>query len=307
MDRANRFVRLWRALAAGVALFCACSAVFVSSGRADDLSDFEAARAVYDAQDYGKAVELFDKLVGISPPRLTDRLLVLESRKYLGASLLFARQGQRAREQFRLLVLTEPDYLLDPLAFPTEVVAVFDQVKTDVQAEIEKAAQAERLRLAQEMRTRQEAEQLRNRNLAQLVAIAETEQVKRANSRWIATVPFGVGQFQNGHAPLGSALAVTQGLSVATSVISFILHQQLRTENPSPAEVPDATRREELWRTVNVVSFSAFVALAVIGVADAHVRFVPERATSRVRALPPELQTWLTDETNAQLAPGPRR
>jgi hypothetical protein len=306
VDRANRFVRLWWALALGVALLFACS-VPPQTAQADDLSDFEAARAAYDAQDYPKAVELFEALVGVSPPRLTDRLLVLESRKYLGASLLFVRQGQRAREQFRLLVLTEPDYLLDPLAFPTEVIAVFDQVKSEVQAEIEKAAQAERMRLAQEMREQQEAEQQRRRNLAELVAIAETEQVKRANSRWIASVPFGVGQFQNGHAPLGSALAVLQGVAAATSATSFILHQQLRSESPSPAEVPDATRREELWHTVNIASFSIFVALAAIGVVDAHIRFVPERVMKRVRPLPSELETWVQQETNARLAPGPRR
>jgi hypothetical protein len=90
-------------------------------------------------------------------------------------------------------------------------------------------------------------------------------------------------------------------------VISFILHQQLRSENPSPAEIPDAKRREELWRTMNVASFATFAALALIGIADAHVRFVPERVTSRIRPLPPELETWVAGETGATLAPGPRR
>ncbi len=300
MARADRLVRCL------FSLLTLCVLTLSVPVRADELADFEEARAAYDAQEYTRAVELFEALVGVSPPRLTDRLLVLESRKYLGASLLFVGAKARAKEQFRLLVLEEPTYLLDPLAFPTEVVQVFEQVKAEVQAELDRAAAEERERLANEVRLRREAEQLRRENLARLTEIARIERVQQVNSRWIATVPFGVGQFQNGHNGLGSALAMAEGLAVATSVFTFIFHQQLRDEEVSPADVGDAQRREELWRTVNITSFAAFAALAVIGIVDAHVRFKPEQTTERTRPLPADLETWSSSETGGTMAPGPR-
>ena len=105
-------------LALTLAMAALSALVCPSQARADDLADFEAARSLYDQQSYARAVDAFRLLVGSEPPRLTDPLLVLESRKYLAASLLFMGAEAEARAQFRLLLQQEPSYALDPLAFP---------------------------------------------------------------------------------------------------------------------------------------------------------------------------------------------
>ena len=85
--------------------------------RADDLTDFEKARALYEKRNYAGAVAAFVAMVGSDPPRVSERLLLLESRKYLAASLLFQGRPDEASAQFRLLLTQEPDYTIDPLAF----------------------------------------------------------------------------------------------------------------------------------------------------------------------------------------------
>ena len=48
--------------------------------------------------------------------------------------------------------------------------------------------------------------------------------------------------------------------------------------------------------TANWVSFGTFAALALIGIVDAHLRFVPGKVTTTPRPLPPDLDRWVRDE-----------
>lgn len=259
---------------------------------ADDLTDFEHARTLYDKRNYAGAASAFKLMVGTDPPRVSERLLLLESRKYLAASLLFLGQQEEARTQFRLLLAQEPGYALDPLAFPTDVVTLFDKVKQAVQAELALARESERKAREEQQRKELAAARAEQENLRKLLSLASESETRAQNSRWIATVPFGAGQLQNGHKNLGIALAVLQGASAATSIGSYIAHQQLADDRPSASELGETRRLETLWRNTNNVSFGIFAALALIGIVDAHVRFVPARVTSRPRQLPPDLERW---------------
>jgi hypothetical protein len=271
--------------------------------RADDLSDFEVARGRYERHEYARAVDAFRTLVGSEPPRIANALLVLESRKYYAASLLFVGAKEEAREQFRLLLQQEPDYTLDPLAFPKDVVTLFDQVKANVHDELSRQrAAAQQAALEAERKVRAD-EELRRQNLAELRGLAESREQLVQNSRWVATVPFGVGQFQNGDRGLGVALAMAESLAAATSIVSYIGHQSVRDDTPSTDQIDDARQTERLWRNTNYVSFGTFAALAIIGIIDAHVRFVPGRVKSSKRPLSPELDGWLRQQQGRAWGP----
>lgn len=259
---------------------------------ADDLTDFEKARALYEKRNYAGAVNAFMALVGTDPPRVSERLLQLESRKYLGAGLLFQGRADEARNQFRLLLMQEPDYTLDPLAFPKDVVSLFKNVQAEVQAEQRHLREAEVQARAEQLRQQQQAAEAERANLQRLMTLAGDAETERKNSRWIATLPFGVGQFQNGHKNLGMALAVLESVAAVTSVATYLGHQQIADNRPSQDDLGETRRLESLWRKTNIASFTVFMALAVYGIVDAHARFVPSRVTSRTRPLPPDLQDW---------------
>jgi tetratricopeptide (TPR) repeat protein len=274
-----------RAAALATAL-CLCWSL---PARANDFEEFEAARSAYDAQDYARAAQLFEALVGGEVPRLTNRSLVLESQKYLGASYLFLTQLDQAAEHFERLLHMDPEYMLDPLAFPEEVQRLFAQVKTRLESEQRAAEEArkreeERLVKLQLDRARKERERW-----DQLFKLAETERVHDVRSRWLGIVPFGVGQFQNGHDGLGLVLAVSQASLLAISLTAFILHDNLRGQEPVGSKREDARLAEQAFRYTNQVSFSLFAVLAVTGVLDAQVRFHGTRTYERTRPLPPDL------------------
>jgi tetratricopeptide (TPR) repeat protein len=273
--------------------FAVLVALFVGVGspsaKANDFEEFEAARSAYERQDYARSAELFEGLVGGEVPRLTNRSLVLESQKYLGASYLFLGKLDRADQHFERLLRMDPEYMLDPLAFPEEVQGRFAAVKTRLESERRAGEQArkreeERLKRAQEERQRKEHERWEK-----LFKLAETEQVHETRSRWLAMVPFGVGQFQNGHDGLGLVLAASEASLVVISITAFALHENLRGQKPAPSEIDNARLAERAFRYTNQISFSLFAVLAVVGVIDAQVRFQGTRVYDRKRPLPPDL------------------
>ena len=57
--------------------------------------------------------------------------------------------------------------------------------------------------------------------------LASQESVVVRHSRWIAALPFGVGQFQNGQEGLGYALLVSEALLAGASITSGVIYMEL--------------------------------------------------------------------------------
>jgi tetratricopeptide (TPR) repeat protein len=274
---------------ASLALFGVGAPCWVSRAHANDFEDFEKARTAYEAQDYARAARLFEALAGGDVPQLTNRSLVLESKKYLGASYLFLGKLAKAEQEFTRLLRLDTGYLLDPLAFPEEVQRLFASVKKHLEADwraTEEERRREEERLLREQKERSERERERWTRLADL---AQIETVHEVRSRWLALVPFGAGQFQNGHASLGAVLAVSEGSLLALSLVTYVLHDHLRGQKPTANEIADARLAEQGFRYTNQISFALFAIIAITGVIDAQVRFQATHDYERKRPLPPDL------------------
>lgn len=267
---------------------------WASHASANDFEDFERARSAYESQEYARAANLFNALAGGDVPQLTNRSLVLESKKYLGASYLFLGKIAQAEQEFTRLLRMDPDYLLDPLAFPQEVQRLFARVKTQLEAE-RRASEEERRREEERLhREHTERTERERKRWARLHELAQTETVREVRSRWLALVPFGAGQFQNGHASLGAVLAVSEGSLLALSLVTYVLHDHLRGQTPGGDDIQDARLAEQGFRYTNQISFALFAIIAVTGVIDAQVRFQDSYAYERKRPLPPDLAPELS-------------
>lgn len=254
--------------------------------RADQLADFQAARAAYEAHDFTRAVALFEDLVGGPTPRLDSEALVLESRKYLGAAYVFLGRPHAAETQFELLLTADPTYELDPASFPIEVVELFAGVRDDL---------AERARLEEERAADAARRAYERERIRALVEFAEEEvEVEIENSRWVAALPFGVGQFQNGDDGLGAFFLA--GESLATLTLAGTLAGFLRVAaevDASPSSsfvVTGEADRVALGLSVaNWVSAGILAVLLVTGIAQAQLDFRPTRTVRHRRVVPPEL------------------
>jgi hypothetical protein len=200
--------------------------------------------------------------------------------------------------------MEDPDYDIDPVACPGAVVEKFQQVQAQVTTEL---AQKEALDAARQQRERAgEVEELilQQQRLQALEELAANETVEKVNSRWIAALPFGIGQFQNESRKLGIMFAVTESAFLAASIATFIGHNSLRDENPAPSEIERAQRVERALRIGNWVSVGAFLSFAIAGVTEAEVRFKPVIRTTRKRELPDELKSPQTSRPEIQFQLG---
>ena len=170
---------------------------------------------------------------------------------------------------------------------PRSMASVQLEVKTEI-------AQKEALEAARTQRERAgELEELirQQQRIQALEELAITETVEKRNSRWIAALPFGIGQFQNEDRKLGIMFAVTESAFLAASIATFIGHNSLRDENPAESELERARRVERALRIGNWVSVGALLSFYVAGVVEAEVRFKPVIRSTRKRELPEELKS----------------
>ena len=280
-------------------------AAMAATVAADELSDFDSARRAYDQQNYPRAARELESLVGGVVPRARNRVVRLEARKYLGATYLFLSRPKAARDQFELLLDEDPAYAIDPVAFPQAVVRTFNEVKAKADAERAKE-NARRARRQQERRSEELDDLLlQQRLIAELEALARTETVERVNSRWIAALPFGVGQFQNQDRRLGIMFAVMESAFLASSIATFIGHNSLRNEDPAPGDLARARRLERALRIGNWVSVGGLLSFYVAGLTEAQVRFKPTIRTTRERELPEELRDLGKERSQMWLEVGP--
>jgi hypothetical protein len=104
-------------------------------------------------------------------------------------------------------------------------------------------------------------------------------------SRWVAALPFGAGQFQRGDTALGAFFLSTQLAAGATSIASAITVGVL-----SSHESPTTWERERLntgmrrATAINRVSFTVWASLAAVGIVEAQLRIAPRRPPSDARA-----------------------
>ena len=262
--------------------------------RANDFDQFQNARVAYESLNYELAADLFQGLLRDAKPD-DRRPLVIESRKYLAATYQFLARGGEAEAQLELLLRAEPDYVLDPLAFPAAFGKTFAAVKQRLESERKRVQQARDQAAAASAAKQQVATAHQRERMKRLVELASTEHIEQVHSRWIALLPFGVGQFQNNHDGLGLVLAISEGGLLATGIVTYILHQRLPDD---PEDRPAATDAEAAFRYINQISLGLFGVIAVSGVIDAQVRFKPITTFDRPRALPPDL-------TQVRLSLGP--
>jgi len=248
--------------------------------------------ALYESGQYRECAAALTKLLSASETVKFQNLEQLDQAKiYLGACLIANGRVEEADQAFKEAIRNNPQMRApDNLVFPQTVVDRFLRVRegllTDIRREERHRIQAAELH-AQEQDARRMKEL---RALEQLKALARQEVVVEKNRRWLASVPFGVGQFQNGDTATGWVFLAAETALAGTCLTAVIIDQHLANRARDPGIDLAELRAKSLdaYRVI-VASSWGLLGIASVGVVHAHWRFVPEKRTFRVRALPADL------------------
>ncbi len=247
----------------------------VVDARADALSDLEKAHSAYVAHKYGDAEARLRDLLDAKSGALKDADSIADARMYLGAVLLAEGKKDEAADVLEQLLLDKPDYQPDALRVSLQAIA-------------------EKVRAAQGEKARAEGERQKGAmRLAMLEKLASEEVVIEKSSRWVALIPFGVGQFQNRQDVLGTAFLTSESILAIGSVVGAGMSLvRVGQANDAFAQGKGAIARQynqqaQAWAIAGNVFEVGFVLVAVAGVLQAELTFVPEHVEVRKRPLPP--------------------
>lgn len=253
----------------------------------------ETARSYYEAGRYTECEEAYEDL--FAPDASTESLgaeELVEARLFYAACLIAGDHVERADDQMRAAVLIKPQLSApDPLVFPREVIDRYVAVRASLLDELrererEKVRKARAEKDANEERALAMAARLR-----QLEEIAAHETVIKKNERWIAAIPFGVGQFQNESSALGWTFLATEtvlgGGALISAMLQLGLHSQA-SQSTTPIEKEEFDRTVKTLHEIQVWGTLGFLTVATLGIVEAQMSYVPERRLpDRPRPLPP--------------------
>lgn len=264
----------------------------------DHLSDEAELSRVVGLYEAGKYTECSNEIERLLDPTgrapLRQPAIVENARVYWAACLLGAGQSDAADAPLRAAIHENPQMKPpDSLVFPQPVVEHFLKVRDSLVSEIRAAEQA-RIRQAQaEARERQQRLAEDRDRMRMLEQLAQKETIVQRNSRARAMIPFGFGQFQNREPGLGYTLLVSEAALASLSLGTIIVQSRLATqayELQRTGTVKDYQQTQAAWGTTRTLSFWGFAALAVGGILQAQLEFVPEFRETRARPLPPSLR-----------------
>jgi len=261
--------------------------------RLSDAGELERIISLYSG---GKYEECTREVVHLLDPENKDRLrnpeVLEEARLYHATCLVMNGREKEAISPLRAALTHNPTMgTPDSLTFPPPLISLFLQVRKEfgdaIRAEEEKRLAA----LAEAARAAQATEQAERARVKKLEELASTEILIERGSRFVASLPFGVGQYQNGSNVLGTVFLMSETLLLGTSLAGVaVMGSQYSLIDPR-AYGSDITKNAKIARSVSIVSFYGFVAVAAGGIVEAHVNFVDEVRTERKRSLPKELRT----------------
>jgi tetratricopeptide (TPR) repeat protein len=259
----------------------------------DEQAEFKKGRYAYEAKSYDDADALFRRMLDPQTGTLHDKGLVNEARMYWGATLIARGHKDEAIAQFDLLLTVDPGYEPDPTKFPLEVGNAF----IDTQALYRKkaAALAEEMARRDKLRKEQEeaAKQAQVQRLKDLEILVGQEYVTAYHSRWVALLPGGTGQFQNGKSGLGYFFLSTESLLLAAGIVTVPIYLvQLNDAHDASGSVqtqPIAqayTDRANEARIANLIFYGALAFTTIAGVIEAEISYVPDVTGVKPRKLP---------------------
>jgi tetratricopeptide (TPR) repeat protein len=239
----------------------------------DAVVSFTNARNAFDAGEYRKAASRFEAMI---EKGLDNEALLMETHKYLGVCYIFLADEKNAEDQFLKLLNLDPNFKLDPLVFPIDVVDFFTAVQRKHALELKEIAEAEAR--AEEARKKAE-EKRRLEEIEQLRTTVYLERHVKWHSRLVAVMPFGAGQFQNGHKRKGMIFLTGELALLGACITTYALHASLRNESRTPFYNPDTRKKYERleigYRSANLISVGTLGLVALLGILDSLHYFKP--------------------------------
>lgn len=271
-----------------IALSLVAAVVIPAPAQATPAEDLAEAREAFRLGRHDQVIPVLTYLL-YPDARLSDRADLVEAHILLGVAHFEAGNRADAWREIEEALFLDESVTLDPLLFSEEAIAFFDERK---QVFLERARRQEEARALADERAR-------------LRRILENMVVIERKPYFINFVPFGAGQFQNGHDGKGILFFVSQAITGGTSVGLWVWQVGKYGYNGTvPGDEVDTVR----WvQQAQVASGLTCIGLMVAGIIDALIHYESSiRRPADESLIPDDLKPRPPGERSSwKLAPAP--
>lgn len=248
--------------------------VLAEESESDPFGLLQQIRELFLEGNYEAVERTAERLLETGP----SMLVRTECLQYLGASLELMGRSEEAEERFEVLLTLQPEFHMNQADFPTEVISLFESVRLRVQDRIDQIDERRRRQQDRERRRRERAMIEQQQRLLELARPRYFERDAEGHHLVVAFLPFGAGQFQNGHTRRGYAFLGTELGLMAGSMVLWLLGTLV------PDDFEDSERGRDLYQGYQISSYAVYgllVTSVVWGIVDAIVNY---RRLSRTRS-----------------------
>ncbi len=263
----------------------------------------EKAITLYQSGEYAQCASELNVLLDGEPAlRIQEASALEKGRLWLATCLIGDGQPAKAETVLEAALRARPGMRApDPLTFPRALVDLFIQAQDRLRFMLQEEEEKRIATATQQTDQAQVDANQESKRVEGLELFATTERVVHQNHRFIAALPFGVGQFQNGKDGLGWVLLSSELVLSGAALVSTVAFVNLQTRGVNALNSrSNATEQAFLssqvdselraWYTVMNVSSYGFAAAALGGILEAQLNFVPEVTVIRRRELPKNLR-----------------
>lgn len=221
-----------------------------------------------------------------------------------GLSHVYLGEAAEAATCFRDVLLSNPDYELDPLTYGEDAKRSLDAMRASAELKAKLEQRREEIRTAKlrAEETRRLAEEV-ERKRRELAAIPELVPSIERHNPLLNFLPFGVPQIDQERMTPGVLFAVAQAVSLTATVLTY---QQVQSLIMSDGKVaPENLAKAQSWRTGNWVSVGVAAAVYTTGIVDAFLHYNERSLTTVPREEYLKLR-WPDGASPKAPAPGPK-
>lgn len=262
--------------------------------------ELEVVRQNFNAGNYQAAL---DRAAAAMETSNFDDAQRIELQKYAGISAFNLGDSKAAEAHFLSLLKLNPDYVLDPFAYPPPVIQLFESVRKKSADALNLIRQQLALRDEQAKRDKEDAAKKAKEaadRASRLESLARQYTLRTVEKRsyLVNFLPFGAGQFQQQRTGPALFFAGFEGAMGVVSIVSFIAIQTLYKtftytydDRIYPVSFtvsgirPDQAGQYQAWNIVKLVSSALFYIAWAVGVGDALWHHQDEVVTTEKKSL----------------------
>jgi len=208
--------------------------------------------------NYKKTIDILNKII-TDLESTTDKITAYE---LLGACYFFIEDNQKSKESFINLLGINPEYKIDPLLYPPNLLTFFDKVFKEFEEKnklIEKNEKKDEVKIIKEELIFKELEE-------KLIYVEKT-------SYFSMFVPFGYAQYRNGDMSKCYMFLTTESILLITNIASYWMVESFKNNN-GYFEGENKTNAK-VYQTIQTFSLIGLIGFFIYGIVDGLVYYNP--------------------------------